>query len=56
MWRTRGVGLVHDARLPEFIGANSDEKVIGTIFIGYPTDDDVKVTKRTPFEEKTTWL
>ncbi|MFD2869957.1 nitroreductase [Kurthia populi] len=56
VWRTRGVGLVHDARLPEFIGAANDEKVIGTIFIGYPADEEVNVTKRTPFEEKTTWL
>ncbi|MGE7093952.1 nitroreductase family protein [Lysinibacillus sp. NPDC048646] len=56
VWRTRGVGLVHDARMHTFIGANEGQKVVGTIFLGYPEEQELKDKKRTPFEEKTTWL
>lgn len=56
VWRTRGVGLVHDPRMHAFIGANDSQKVVGTIFIGYPEEQELKDKKRTPFEEKTTWL
>ncbi|MET4563111.1 nitroreductase family protein [Lysinibacillus parviboronicapiens] len=56
VWRTRGVGLVHDARMHSFIGASEHQKVVGTIFIGYPEEQALKDKKRTPFTEKTTWL
>ena len=56
VWRTRGVGLVHDERLHTFIEASSDERIIGTIFIGYPEGDTPEPTKCTPAVEKTTWL
>ena len=56
VWRTRGVGLVHDERMHNFIGAGQTQKVVGTIFIGYPEEQELKDNKRTPFEEKTTWL
>ncbi|HAU33621.1 MAG TPA: nitroreductase, partial [Lysinibacillus sp.] len=32
------------------------QKVVGTIFIGYPEEQELNDKKRTPFEEKTTWL
>ncbi|MFD2212525.1 nitroreductase family protein [Metabacillus endolithicus] len=59
VWRTRGVGLVHDERLHQFIGAPENKKVIGNIFIGYPNEDSLqkmKEPKRTSYEEKTIWL
>jgi nitroreductase len=59
VWRTRGVGLVHDERLHQFIGAPENKKVIGNIFVGYPDEESIqkmKPSKRTSFEEKTTWL
>ncbi|QPR69159.1 nitroreductase [Lysinibacillus macroides] len=56
VWRTRGVGLVHDPRMHAFIGASDTEKVVGTIFIGYPEEQELGAKKRTSFEEKTTWL
>lgn len=56
VWRTRGVGLVHDTRMRDFIGASDAQKVVGTIFIGYPEEQDLPDKKRTSFEEKTTWL
>jgi len=57
VWRTRGVGLVHDDRMLNFIGSPENEKVIGTVFIGYPEEGrEVLPTKRTSYEEKTTWL
>ncbi len=52
VWRTRGVGLVHDERMHNFIGAGQTQKVVGTIFIGYPEEQELKDKKRTPFEEK----
>ncbi|MFM1654090.1 nitroreductase [Brevibacillus sp. B_LB10_24] len=55
VWRTRGVGLVRDKRLYEFIGSPESAKVIGTVFIGYPADE-VPATTRTPYAEKTTWM
>ncbi|MGF0470611.1 nitroreductase family protein [Lysinibacillus fusiformis] len=56
VWRTRGVGLVHDSRMHSFISASEAQKVVGTIFIGYPQVQEFTDKKRTPFEEKTTWL
>jgi len=56
VWRTRGVGLVHDPRMHSFIDASETQKVVGTIFIGYPQEQGLNDKKRTPFEEKTTWL
>ncbi|GKS13659.1 NAD(P)H nitroreductase [Paenibacillus chitinolyticus] len=55
VWRTRGVGLVHDGRMHEFIGSPENRKVVGTLFIGHPAEP-AKPTARTPYEEKTTWL
>ncbi|MGP7817179.1 nitroreductase family protein [Niallia sp. 01092] len=59
VWRTRGVGLVHDERMYEFIGSPENKKIIGTVFIGYPNDESLKKMKtpaRTSFEEKTVWM
>ncbi len=59
VWRTRGVGLVRDGRLWEFIGSPENKKVIGTVFIGYPdaeSGENTKAPNRTSFTEKTTWL
>lgn len=58
VWRTRGVGLVRDDRLQQFIGSPQNKKIVGTIFTGYPKADTPagKVKQRTPFEEKTFWL
>lgn len=57
VWRTRGVGLVHDVRMHQFIGASDTQKVIGTIFMGYPAQDEkIKAKTRIDFSEKTTWL
>ncbi|WP_100400019.1 nitroreductase family protein [Bacillus sp. FJAT-44742] len=58
VWRTRGVGLVHDERLHHFIGSPQDKKVVGTVFLGYPENSEgaEKKKKRTPYEEKTVWL
>lgn len=55
VWRTRGVGLVRDARIYDVIGAPSDRKVIGSLFIGYPADE-TPVTPRKPLADKITWL
>lgn len=56
VWRTRGVGLVHDERMHQFIGATENQRVIGTLFIGYPAETPAAEIKRTHFSEKTTWL
>nr|WP_285874616.1 nitroreductase family protein [Halalkalibacter oceani] len=59
VWRTRGVGLVHDQRLHDFIGAPEGKKTVGMIFLGYPDAkelEEAKPKKRTPFVEKTVWL
>jgi nitroreductase len=56
VWRTRGVGLVHDTELHAFIGASDQEQLIGTLCIGYPAEEINSEKKRTPFAEKTTWL
>ncbi|WP_134702078.1 nitroreductase [Ammoniphilus sp. YIM 78166] len=55
VWRTRGVGLVHDERLYRFIGSPENKKVVGSLFIGYP-QAEATPTKRTSYKEKTTWL
>lgn len=55
VWRTRGIGLVRDERMHQFIGSPENKKVIGTVFIGYPeavTNPTVRITA----ESKTTWL
>lgn len=56
VWRTRGVGLVHDKRLHNFIGAQPNQQVVGTIFLGYPAETPVDEKKRTNYKNKTTWL
>ncbi|MDV6377397.1 nitroreductase [Sporosarcina sp. GW1-11] len=56
VWRTRGVGLVHETALHTFIGASDKEQLIGTLCIGYPAEEITSTKKRTPFTEKTTWL
>ena len=59
VWRTRGVGLVRDQRMVEFIGSPENKKIIGNLFIGYPDPEVLKKAKvpaRTSFEEKTVWL
>ncbi|WP_431027163.1 nitroreductase family protein [Lysinibacillus sp. LZ02] len=56
VWRTRGVGLVHDERMHQFIGATEEQQVIGTLFIGYPAETPTTEKKRSHFNEKTTWL
>lgn len=56
VWRTRGIGLVHDDRMHAFIGSPDNKKVIGTLFIGYPVNEPVPATTRTPHADKTTWL
>jgi nitroreductase len=55
VWRTRGIGLVHDEGMHRFIGAPQDRKVVGTLFIGYPAEEPAQA-KRTGYMEKTTWL
>ncbi|SFE15477.1 Nitroreductase [Paenibacillus algorifonticola] len=55
VWRTRGIGLVHDERMFAFIGSPEGKKIIGTIFIGYP-QGEAPSTARKPYSEKTTWL
>ncbi|SFL11272.1 Nitroreductase [Paenibacillus sp. 1_12] len=55
VWRTRGIGLVHDERMHEFIGSPENKKVIGTVFIGYPMDEPA-ATARTPHRDKTTFV
>ncbi|WJQ80324.1 nitroreductase family protein [Brevibacillus brevis] len=55
VWRTRGVGLVRDERLLQFLGSPENKKVVGTLFIGYP-EADAPETSRVAAEEKTTWL
>lgn len=56
VWRTRGVGLVHEQELHTFIGATEQEQLIGTLCIGYPAETITTEKKRTAFTEKTTWL
>ncbi|MFB4162339.1 nitroreductase [Alteribacillus sp. JSM 102045] len=59
VWRTRGIGLVHDERSYEFIGSPEGKKVVGTVCLGYPEAkelENMKEKKRTAFEEKTVWL
>jgi nitroreductase len=55
VWRTRGIGLVHDERMHQFIGSPENKKVIGTLFIGYPVEETAP-TARTPHRDKTTFL
>ncbi|WP_026582466.1 nitroreductase family protein [Bacillus sp. J33] len=59
VWRTRGVGLVRDNRLRQFLSLPDDKKVIGSVFIGYPEENDAgkqKEKSRTSYREKTQWL
>jgi nitroreductase len=55
VWRTRGIGLVRDERMHQFIGSPENKKVIGTVFIGYPESEPAP-TLRIAAENKTTWL
>jgi nitroreductase len=55
VWRTRGIGLVRDERMHQFIGSPVNKKVIGTVFIGYP-ETEPNPTMRMSAENKTTWL
>lgn len=55
VWRTRGVGLVRDERLMQFLGSPENKKAIGTLFIGYP-EADAPATERAAADTKTTWL
>ncbi|WP_042346733.1 nitroreductase family protein [Bacillus massiliigorillae] len=57
VWRTRGVGLVRDERLYQFIGAPENKKIIGTVFAGYPKElKEATPKKRASITEKTVWL
>ncbi|MGM0873774.1 MAG: nitroreductase family protein [Bacillota bacterium] len=59
VWRTRGVGLVRDERMLQFIGSPENKKIVGNLFIGYPDVEAMKKLKtptRTSFEAKTVWL
>lgn len=59
VWRTRGVGLIRDERLCQFLNLPKSKKMIGNLFIGYPDEEatrNLKAPARTSFEEKTTWL
>ncbi|OMP68175.1 nitroreductase family protein [Domibacillus epiphyticus] len=59
VWRTRGVGMVRDERMYQFIGSPENKKIIGNIFIGYPDQvslEKMKPSTRTSFDEKTKWL
>jgi nitroreductase len=59
VWRTRGVGLVRDERMYQFIGSPENKKIVGNLFIGYPDEEALKKFKtpaRTSFEAKTIWL
>lgn len=59
VWRTRGVGLVRDNRLRQFLSLPDHKKVIGSVFIGYPAEGDAgkrNEKKRTSYSEKTSWL
>ncbi|MBP1154881.1 MULTISPECIES: nitroreductase [unclassified Paenibacillus] len=55
VWRTRGIGLSRDERLYKLIGSPENKKIVGAVFVGYPSADSVE-TKRTAFQDKTTWL
>jgi nitroreductase len=55
VWRTRGIGLVRDERMHQFIGSPENKKIVGTVFIGYPAEQTAS-THRTSHEQKTTWL
>ncbi|NOU96491.1 nitroreductase [Paenibacillus sp. LMG 31456] len=55
VWRTRGIGLVHDERMHQFIGSPENKQVVGTLFIGYPADETAP-TARTPHRDKMTFL
>ncbi|MEK8130342.1 nitroreductase [Paenibacillus filicis] len=55
VWRTRGIGLVRDERLHQFLGSPEHRKIVGTVFVGYPSGDTPE-TKRSAVADKTTWL
>ncbi|TDG00339.1 nitroreductase family protein [Paenibacillus piri] len=55
VWRTRGIGLVHDERMHLFIGSPENKRVVGTLFIGYPAEE-APPTARTPHRDKMTFL
>lgn len=55
VWRTRGIGLVRDQRLYDFIGSPDNRKIIGTLCLGYAAETPVETTRH-DYAEKTTWL
>lgn len=55
VWRTRGIGLTRDERLHKLIGSPENRKIVGSVFVGYPSAESPE-TKRTAIEDKTTWL
>lgn len=52
-WRTGA--LIEDPRLLDLLGASSEERVVGAIYLGYPADAP-KPRPRTPAAEVTRWL
>jgi nitroreductase len=55
VWRTRGIGLVRDARLKEMLQCPDDRKIVGTLCLGYASEKPENA-KRTDYEAKTTWV
>ena len=56
VWRTRGLGSVHEKDLHAFIGATDQEQLIDTLCIGYLAEIISIEKKRTIYTEKKTWL
>ncbi|WP_125666034.1 nitroreductase family protein [Paenibacillus baekrokdamisoli] len=55
VWRTRGIALVRDARLNELLHCPPEQKVIGTLCLGYPAEQP-PIPARTSYTEKVTWV
>lgn len=54
-WRTGA--LIDDPRLLDLLGASSEERAVGAIYLGYPADEPKpKPRPRAPAAEKTRWL
>lgn len=57
VWRTRGVGLVRDQRLADFVSLPENKKIVGTVFAGFPSEKtEIKMKQRIHYTEKTKWL
>ena len=52
-WRTGAV--IEDPRLLDLLGASSEERAVGAIYLGYPAAEP-KRKPRAPAAEKTRWL